>query len=175
MCAMTHSLVRHDSFICVTWLIVLFSFNSLTNPMTSGIHLCNFSDSQFFSRFVYNYLNKLHTRPNRWCCSCVAAVQIGQTHLWMSHVTYECESCRIWTCHVWIWVMSHMNVYHITMKQCHITYERGVMSHMRQIVLQLRNSDNCTYEWVMSRMKVSLVTYECELCHVCIWVIFHVK
>ena len=48
------------------------------------------------------------------------------SHVWMSHVTHENESC-----HTWEWVMSHMRMSHVTHvnESCHTC--EWVMSHMR--------------------------------------------
>ena len=79
------------------------------------------------------------------------------SHIWISHVSYIYESCLIYE-----YIMSHMWIRHVShMKtSCH-TYRRAsqLMSH--------------TYEWVMSYIQTSHVSFTNEWCLTYEWVMSH--
>jgi len=86
---------------------------------------------------------------------------IVMSHMRMSHVTYEKESCRIWE-----WVMSHMRMSHVTYEKESCRIWEWIMSHMRMSHVTYENESCHLWERVMSHMRMSDVTYEHESCHI---------
>ena len=83
-------------------------------------------------------------------------------YVWvMSHVTYVYESCRINA-----WVMSRMSMSHVTYmyESCHIYV--WVMSHICMSHVTYMHESCHIYAWVMSHICISHVAYMYESCHI---------
>ena len=114
--------VRHDSLLCVTWLIH-------KSTMTHSYHMCvTFSCVTWLivmCDMTHSWVHRttaFHEEMNESCHTWGWVV----SHVWMSHVTYLNESC-----HILEWVMSQMRTSHVTRVNvsCHTC--ECVMSHMR--------------------------------------------
>jgi len=137
MCDMTHSYVRHDSFICVTWLIHMcdmtrsYMWHVSFICATWLVHTCDMSHSYVrhdsficvtwlihmcdMTRFAYYATAgaKVALQHTNESCRTYA---YGMSHIWMSHVTHMNESC-----HTYEWVTSQTWTSHVTNmnESCH--------------------------------------------------------
>ena len=88
------------------------------------------------------------------------------SHVWMrvmSHICMSHVTCMIESCHTHVWVMSHIWMSHITHmnESCHM-YD-WVMSHIWMSHVTHMNESCHTYEWVMSHIWMSHVTHLNEI------------
>jgi len=109
-------------------------------------------------------------------CAWAKISQLVVSHIWMSHVAYLNQACRVcdwcdrvcdWSvlrvhepCHTYERVMSHVWLSHVTHlnRPCHKcawsmshTYQ-GAMSHIWMRLAAHTNEPRSTYEWVMSHI-----------------------
>jgi len=104
ICAMTHSYVCHDSFICVPWLIHKCDINhSYTIHVTWLIHMYVIARDVTHKHNTHTHNPHTHINWNR-----IGLSNPRLPHIWMSHVTHMNESC-----HTYEWVMSHIWMSHV--------------------------------------------------------------
>ena len=179
VCDMTHSYVRHNSFICVTWLthmcdMTRHTFCSSWVPATTRIPVsitapsivskCSCEEKKLMS-----HLQLSHICRDEICYT----YKWGTSHIWMSHVTHKWGTSHIWVGHVTdmiesrhTWITQMHDSCHIWMS--HVIYE-WVVSHMNESCHIWMT--HVTYEWVMSYMNDSChiwmthVTYEWLMSH----------
>jgi len=131
MCDMTYSYVRHESFICVSWLIYTLL------KMIEACHTHEWVMAHTWMSQVTHMNESSHTREWVMSHTCMHLVCICW-YLWlirMCNVTHSYDSF-VESCHTYKWVMSHTWMSHIT--------------HM---------NESChTYEWVQSHIWMSHAT-----------------
>jgi len=101
---MTHSYVRHDSFICGTWLNIDICFH-----WHLLVHMCDMNQSYVWHDTFTCVKCRVHmcdmTRSYVWHKSCHTYERV-MSHIWTRHVTHVKVSCLTYE-----WVMalvSHM-------------------------------------------------------------------
>ena len=82
----------------------------------------------------------------------------------MTH-TYSHVTCRYQSCHIYVWVMSHICM-------SHVTYV-WVMSHICMSHVSYMYESCHKDVWVVSHACMSRVTYMYESCHIHVWVHMH--
>ena len=164
MCDMTHSCVRHDSFVCVIWLLCMFvmihlmDFRNWRHWKTTCC--CRFT-AAWYLRFTWRGMSHVtwhdsflsrwtaDTRPQvvfQWC-QFRKSIKWVTTNICTSHVTHTNESCRTYE-----WVMSHIRMSHVTHmnedvvtrmdESCHTCKWRGV-SHICKRHVTHMNEEVC--------------------------------
>ena len=141
ICAMTHSYVCYDWFVCVRRLVLrLVSYLHMywciwRAHAPDGTHIC---DSHVSDLWHDSFM----------CVTWLIHV-CDMTHSYLWHDSFKSMTWLI--CHYQEWVMSHIRVSHVAhMNMSFYTYEY-VMSHM--------NMSCHTYEWVMSHIEMSHITH----------------
>jgi len=186
MCDMTHSYVRHDSFICATWLIHMcdmthsfvmrewmtcwfssFLLIPLVDSLIRMSHFTHMTDNSYLSCLEASWAVLLMFVASTPSCAnsdsliCVAWL----THIYATHHLYATlarhATCITQSCHAYTYIAPHMWTSHGT----HSNESRHVM----------RITESChAYECVMSHMWTSHGTHINESCDAYKWVMSHV-
>jgi len=174
--------LRHDSFICETWLIRL-CIRGMTDSCSWPDHQGTWHDSfkcvTWLVHVCYKTIRAL-LEKSPICVRSHVTDMSESWHTWMRHVTHMNESChrfdwvmsQIWvstymnkSCYRYECVMSQILIRHVTHLMSHIWTSRSTMRHVAHM------QDSCLmYEWLWSHIWMSMVSHMKGLYHTYEWV-----
>jgi len=168
MCNMTHFYVRHDSFLCSTWLISMCDMTHFyvqhdvthnESCHTYDLFLCetwliHWHVCISFCRLVFLFVAQSHS----W----LIPIRDAFSYLWLSYVRHDSSLCDMTHSHVrHDSFMSHIGRRHVSQmnESCHIGMSHEQHDEAEEIYEH-------AIEWVMSHIGRSHVSQMSESCHV---------
>ena len=155
ICNMTHSHVRHDSFVDATWLI----------------HMCNMTHSyvQHGSFTFFTWIDMTHScaiGQHQEQCQIMVTHEYGMSLIGMSHVAYGHVTHRhdsiigvtrraTWLIHIYTWrrYVTHMNTSSLTTRA---TLKETYL-HQKRPTKETHSYECHSYEYVLFHMGMSLI------------------